>query len=73
MFDKFHRVHAEAAQSGVGLGLAIAKAIVVAHGGSLTASNRDGGGAAFRIELPAEQPPPMEEESGDPSTMAAAS
>jgi two-component system, OmpR family, sensor histidine kinase KdpD len=62
LFDKFYRVKAEAAQSGVGLGLAICKAIVVAHGGTIVASNRDGGGAVFRFVLPAGTPPPMEVE-----------
>jgi two-component system sensor histidine kinase ChvG len=36
----------------MGLGLAIAKAIVTGYGGSITAQNRTGGGAQFRVELP---------------------
>jgi two-component system sensor histidine kinase KdpD len=39
-------------QEGVGLGLAICRAIVAAHGGSITAANREGGGASFRFTLP---------------------
>ncbi|HEY2331204.1 MAG TPA: ATP-binding protein [Acidimicrobiales bacterium] len=35
-----------------GIGLAICKAVVDAHGGTLTASNRERGGASFRMELP---------------------
>jgi signal transduction histidine kinase len=38
--------------AGAGLGLAIARDIVTAHHGTLTAHNPDGGGAAMRIRLP---------------------
>ena len=37
---------------GMGLGLAICKAIVNAHGGEITAENRDGKGAVFKFTLP---------------------
>jgi PAS domain S-box-containing protein len=37
---------------GMGLGLAISKTIVEAHGGTLVADNRPGGGAVFRFTLP---------------------
>ncbi len=40
---------------GVGLGLAICKAIVNAHHGSITATNQSTGGAVFRIVLPVEE------------------
>jgi two-component system sensor histidine kinase KdpD len=63
LFDKFYRLQREAAQSGVGLGLAICKAIVAAHGGTISAANRSGGGAVFRFELPAGEPPGMEPEA----------
>jgi two-component system sensor histidine kinase ChvG len=36
----------------LGLGLAIARRIVEAHGGRITAANRSGGGAVFEIRLP---------------------
>lgn len=58
LFEKFYRVQREAAQSGVGLGLAICKAIVEAHGGGIQAQNRKGGGAVFSFTLPMDQPPP---------------
>jgi two-component system sensor histidine kinase KdpD len=62
LFDKFYRLQREAAQSGVGLGLAICKAIITAHGGRISATNRAQGGAVFRFELPAGDAPPIEAE-----------
>ncbi|HVQ31182.1 MAG TPA: ATP-binding protein, partial [Vicinamibacteria bacterium] len=52
IFEKFHRVGRDASVGGVGLGLAICRAIVVAHGGRIWAENRVGGGAAFHFSLP---------------------
>jgi two-component system sensor histidine kinase KdpD len=62
LFDKFYRLQREAPQSGVGLGLAICKAIIAAHGGTISAANRASGGAVFRFELPAGDPPTVEAE-----------
>lgn len=50
VFEKFYR--AKATNGGAGLGLAICKAVVEAHGGSIEASNRQSGGAEFRLILP---------------------
>jgi len=58
LFDKFTRGQAESATPGVGLGLAICKAIVSAHGGTIEAANADGGGAEFTVTLPRRPPPP---------------
>jgi two-component system sensor histidine kinase KdpD len=52
VFAKFHQARPEGAQSGFGLGLAICKAIVEAHGGTIVAHNAPGGGAEFRFTLP---------------------
>lgn len=52
VFEKFHQARRESAQSGFGLGLAICKAIVEAHGGTIDARNAPGGGAEFRFTLP---------------------
>lgn len=52
VFDRFYRADPARADGGSGLGLAIVKQIVTRHGGTVGASNREGGGARFRIELP---------------------
>ena len=54
-FDRFHRAGDARSRDdgGTGLGLSIVRAIMRAHGGEAVASNRPGGGAAVRIELPA--------------------
>lgn len=52
VFEKFYRGKGMDAR-GAGLGLAICRAIVLAHSGSIAAENRPGGGAVLRIRLPA--------------------
>jgi two-component system sensor histidine kinase KdpD len=51
LFEKFYRGDGRKT-GGLGLGLSIACGFVEAHGGRLTAENRDGGGARFTIRLP---------------------
>jgi two-component system sensor histidine kinase KdpD len=58
VFEKFHRAIHEGTPGGVGLGLAICRAIVAAHGGRIWAQNREGGGASFRFVLPIDGEPP---------------
>ncbi len=53
LFDKFQRGADEGTAVGVGLGLAICKAIVRAHGGDIEAFRRAGGGSRFELTLPA--------------------
>jgi signal transduction histidine kinase len=43
-------------QGGTGLGLAIVSRIAEAHGGSVTARNAPGGGAAFTLRIPKQEP-----------------
>ena len=57
IFEKFYRVN-PGQGGGVGLGLAICRGIVMAHGGQLFVQNRDGGGAVFRFRLPIDSEPP---------------
>jgi two-component system sensor histidine kinase KdpD len=52
VFEKFFRAHGAAkSRRGIGLGLAICRGIVEAHAGQITAANREGGGAVFRVSL----------------------
>ncbi|HEX8962138.1 MAG TPA: DUF4118 domain-containing protein [Rhodocyclaceae bacterium] len=56
-------VRSESSQPGVGLGLAICRSILEAHGGRIEARDRDGGGACVVLSLPVGNPPAIEEES----------
>ena len=51
VFDKFHRAR-NAPTGGTGLGLSLVKGFAEAHGGSVAAANRPGGGAIFTVRLP---------------------
>jgi two-component system OmpR family sensor kinase len=54
IFDRFHRTDTarDRASGGAGLGLAIVRAIVLAHSGRVVAGERPGGGARIALELP---------------------
>jgi two-component system sensor histidine kinase KdpD len=62
LFEKFTRGERESAKPGVGLGLAICRAIVEAHGGTIRAGRGALGGAAFTFTLPLGTPPAMPDE-----------
>jgi two-component system sensor histidine kinase KdpD len=56
IFEKPYRLPRD---GGAGLGLAICRSVVVAHGGRIWAENREGGGAVLRFSLPIEGTPPV--------------
>ncbi|MCX7751084.1 MAG: ATP-binding protein [Candidatus Bipolaricaulota bacterium] len=56
IFERFYRGPGAVGTPGAGLGLAVAKAIVEAHGGRIWAENRPEGGAALRFTLPLDGP-----------------
>lgn len=58
LFDKFYRAPGAPA-GGTGIGLSIVKGFVEAHGGSVEAANRPGGGAIFTLALPLVETPPL--------------
>jgi two-component system sensor histidine kinase KdpD len=66
VFQKFTRGERESATPGVGLGLAICRAILKAHHGNIVGANNPGGGASFTFTLPLGNPPENEVEA-DPA------
>jgi len=61
VFEKFTRGERESAKAGVGLGLAICRAIIEAHNGSVQAGQSPDGGACIVFSLPLGTPPAMPE------------
>ena len=59
LFERFWRAEGgrERGRGGAGLGLAITRAVVESHGGSIDARQAAGGGAEFLVRLPAERAP----------------
>ncbi len=66
LFEKFKRGRVEGAVGGVGLGLAICRAIAQAHGGEIRAERLPAGGALFVVTLPlGGEPPTAPNEEGE--------
>jgi two-component system, OmpR family, sensor histidine kinase KdpD len=63
VFAKFEHGVVEGKSGGMGLGLAICRAIVGLHGGHIWAEKLPAGGSAFRFTLPLEAPPPLPAEA----------
>ena len=62
IFDKFYRVTGtkrKGSAMGTGLGLAVCRGLVEAHGGHIWARNRVGGGAVFQFTLPLSEHPAL--------------
>jgi K+-sensing histidine kinase KdpD len=57
VFEKFTRGQKESSKAGVGLGLAICRAIIDAHRGRIWAERSPSGGARFVFTLPLGNPP----------------
>ena len=51
IFDRFHRASTAATQPGTGIGLALAKELIVLHGGSITVESDEGFGSLFTVTL----------------------
>jgi signal transduction histidine kinase/ligand-binding sensor domain-containing protein/DNA-binding response OmpR family regulator len=51
IFDRFHRARTAGTQPGTGIGLALARELVVLHGGSIAAESEEGFGSTFTVTL----------------------
>ncbi|GAA4460680.1 PAS domain-containing sensor histidine kinase [Nibrella saemangeumensis] len=54
IFVMFQRLHTRKVYSGTGIGLSLARKVVLNHGGTIWAEGKEGEGACFRVLLPAE-------------------
>ena len=72
IFEKFERGRKESATPGVGLGLAICRAIAEVHGGRIAGMTRADGGARFVLCLPRGTPPKLDDIDDEAATEKAA-
>jgi two-component system sensor histidine kinase KdpD len=66
IFDKFYQMPVPEGRGGTGLGLSICKGFIKAHGGSIVAENREGGGLRIIIRLPLKPSSAIESKDGKP-------
>jgi signal transduction histidine kinase len=66
VFDRFERAVPSSSYGGLGLGLYIARSIVVNHGGAITVESEPGAGTTFTVTLPCE-PPARPPPAADPA------
>ena len=71
IFDRFYRADPARSRGGTGLGLALARSIVLAHGGQISVESRVGHGSCFTVRLPlvAGRPPSTTGEVSDVQTL----
>ena len=71
IFDRFYRADPARSRGGTGLGLALARSIVLAHGGQISVESRVGHGSCFTVRLPlvSGRPPSTTGEASDVQTL----
>ena len=56
VFERFYRCDPSRSQAGTGLGLSLARAVAIAHGGEITVASTLGEGSTFTVRLPKNSP-----------------